>query len=251
MIYSKGDRVKMKPIIGITTSLQDEKLITLSHDNVDSITQAGGVPFILPNLLKDDEVERAAQQIDGLLVTGGGDIDPTLFGEEPHPNLGSITPARDQFEIAIIRKMMEQNKPILAICRGCQILNIAAGGDMFQDIYAQHDKQLLQHSQRAPRSHGSHFVKVKEGSLLHEITNSTNFKVNSFHHQTVRHVAQGFQMTAVASDGIIEALESSEHAFILGVQWHPECMVGNGDAPSLAIFNSFVQASKKIAAGIS
>jgi putative glutamine amidotransferase len=237
----------MKPIIGVTASLQNENLITLSHDNVDSVTAAGGVPFILPNLLESAEVERAAQQIDGLLVTGGGDIDPTLFGEEPHPNLGSISPARDQFEIAIIRKMMEQNKPVLAICRGCQILNIAAGGDMFQDIYAQHDKQLLQHSQRAPRSHGSHFVEVKEGSLLHQITDSTRFKVNSFHHQTVRHVAQGFQVSAVASDGIIEAFESTEHSFILGVQWHPECMVPSGDAPSRAIFNTFLQACQKAA----
>lgn len=234
----------MKPIIGITSSLKDDRLLTLSLDNTDSVTKVGGVPVIFPNLLDAEQVERVANQIDGLLVTGGGDIDPTLFGEEPHPNLGSITPARDQFEIAIIRKLMEQDKPILAICRGCQIVNIAAGGDMFQDIYAQHDQQLLQHSQRAPRSHGSHFVDVKEGSRLHQMTESNRFKVNSYHHQAVRHVAQGFQTCATASDGIIEAFESTQHTFILGIQWHPECMVNSGDAPSNAIFKRFIEACK-------
>lgn len=233
----------MKPIIGITTSLQDERMITLSHDNVDSVIQAGGVPIILPNLLDSEHIERVAKQIDGLLVTGGGDIDPTIFGEEPHPNLGSITPARDEFEIAIIKKMMEQDKPVLAICRGCQILNIAAGGDMYQDIYTQTAQQLLQHSQKAPRHHGSHFVDVKEGSLLHHVTQSARFKVNSFHHQAVRHVAQGFQECGTASDGIIEAFESKEHSFIIGVQWHPECMVKNGDVPSIDIFTKFIEAS--------
>lgn len=233
----------MKPIIGVTTSLQDENLITLSHDNVDSIVKAGGVPVILPNLVDSEHIERVANSIDGLLVTGGGDIDPTLFGEEPHPNLGSITPTRDEFEIAIIKKMMEQDKPVLAICRGCQILNIAAGGDMYQDIYNQTDKPLLQHTQKAPRHHGSHFVDVKEGSLLYQITQSNRLKVNSFHHQAVRHVAQGFQESGTASDGIIEALESVEHSFIIGVQWHPECMVKNGDTPSNDIFAKFVEAS--------
>lgn len=235
----------MKPIIGITTSLEDERTITLSHDNVDSVLQAGGVPVILPNLLDSEHVERVANQIDGLLVTGGGDIDPTIFGEEPHPNLGSITPARDQFEIAIIKKMMEQDKPVLAICRGCQILNIAAGGDMYQDIYTQTDKQLLQHSQKAPRHHGSHFVDVKEGSLLHQMTGSNRFKVNSFHHQAVRQVAQGFQECGTASDGVIEALESVNHSFVIGVQWHPECMVKNGDVPSNDIFTKFIEASSQ------
>jgi putative glutamine amidotransferase len=234
----------MKPIIGVTSSLKDDQLLTLSLDNTDSVTKAGGVPIILPNLLDPEQVERIADQIDGLLLTGGGDIDPTLFGEEPHPNLGSITPARDQFEIAITRKVMEQNKPILAICRGCQILNIAAGGDMFQDIYAQHDNQLLQHAQRAPRPHGSHFVDVKDGSLLYRITKLNRFKVNSFHHQAVRHVAEGFQTSATASDGIIEAFESTQHAFILAVQWHPECMVNSGDPSANAIFNTFIEACK-------
>lgn len=233
----------MKPIIGVTTSVQDEHTITLSQDNVDSVLHAGGVPLILPNLIDSQYIERVAKQIDGLLVTGGGDIDPIIFGEEPHPNLGSITPARDQFEIAIIKTMMVQDKPVLAICRGCQILNIAAGGNMYQDIYSQTDKQLLQHFQRAPRDHGSHFVDVKEGSRLHQLTQSSRFKVNSFHHQAIRHVAQGFQECGRASDGVIEALESLEHSFIIGVQWHPECMVKNGDIPSNVLFSKFIEAS--------
>ncbi|SDZ61656.1 putative glutamine amidotransferase [Evansella caseinilytica] len=232
----------MKPMIGITSSLKDEQQLMLSLDNIESITSAGGVPVVLPNLTEEEQVARAADHIDGLLVTGGGDIDPTLFGEEPHPALGSITPQRDEFEILIIRKLLEQNKPILALCRGCQILNIAAGGDMFQDIYAQSDRQLLQHSQHAPRSHASHFVEVKHGTLLKQITRLERFKVNSFHHQAVRHPAAGFVVSATSSDGVIEALESSRHTFVLGVQWHPECMTKRKDFPSRAIFTHFVEA---------
>jgi putative glutamine amidotransferase len=238
----------MVPIIGVTSSLKDERLITVADDNIYAIEQAGGIPVILPNLSPPESIDYIAQKIDGLLLTGGGDIDPTLFGEEPHKNLGSITPSRDEFEIHIIRKMLEQNKPILGICRGCQILNIAAGGDMYQDIYTQHDYELLQHSQRAPRSHTSHFVKISDHSLLAKMTESERFKVNSFHHQAVRNLGHGFKGSAVSSDGIIEAFESVQHSFVLGVQWHPECTVRDHDHPSEKIFKSFIEACTKVKA---
>lgn len=141
--------------------------------------------------------------------------------------------------------MMALGKPILAICRGCQILNIAAGGDMYQDIYAQCDEPLLQHAQKAPRSHGSHYIEVKQGTLLHQITNQEKYKVNSYHHQAVRKVAEGFQISAQASDGIIEAFESTRHPFVIAVQWHPECMTAVRDQPSVALFEAFIAACQK------
>lgn len=235
----------MKPIIGVTSSVKDERTMLVSYDNIDSVTASGGVPLVLPNLTNEEEIEQISNRIDGLLVTGGGDIDPTLFGEEPHPNLGLITPGRDTFEISLIKKMIKARKPVLAICRGCQVLNIAGGGDMYQDIYSQTDRQLLQHRQVAPRSHGSHYIDVQEGSLLNQITGSDYYKVNSFHHQAVRDMAPGFFVSARSSDGIIEALESREHPFLLGVQWHPECMTALGDKPSLLLFSAFIEASKE------
>lgn len=229
-----------KPIIGISSSLKDQVLL-VPTDNIQAISDHGGVPIVLPNL-QGDEVESIAQLIDGLLLTGGGDIDPTLFGEEPLQGLGTITPERDNFEIAIIQKMIELNKPILGICRGSQILNIAVGGDMYQDIYSQHEKSLLQHTQLAVRSHASHFVQVNDGTILRNIVQREKLKVNSFHHQAVRRMPKDFQVSALASDGVIEAFESKIHHFVMGVQWHPENMVTNMDSSSAAIFRAFTQA---------
>ena len=217
----------MKPIIGISANLK-EQFLSVSTDYIQAITEFGGVPLVIPNL-QEDAIDPIIQQIDGLLLTGGGDIDPTLFGEEPLQGLGNITPERDAFEIAITQKMLKLNKPILGICRGIQILNIAAGGDMYQDIYSQIEKRLLQHTQQAPRWHATHFVHLKKGSLLGDIIQKEKVKVNSFHHQAVRNIPNEFEVSALASDGIIEAVESKINSFVMGVQWHPECMIARGD----------------------
>ncbi|MEH7225937.1 gamma-glutamyl-gamma-aminobutyrate hydrolase family protein [Bacillus sp. JJ1566] len=229
-----------KPIIGVTSHVELDSKHTLSNDYIQAVIQAGGIPVILPIGI-DEDVSQLANKIDGLLLTGGGDIDPTLFGEEPHPKLGTISPGRDHLEPAIIKEMLAANKPILAICRGIQILNIALGGDMYQDIYSQHETQLLQHSQRATRHHLAHFVKAKEGSLLASVAGTTEFKVNTYHHQAVRHVPFPLDVSGVASDGIIEAIESTGHSFVLGVQWHPEGLAVNGDDISKRIFSRFVE----------
>ncbi|RNA69847.1 gamma-glutamyl-gamma-aminobutyrate hydrolase family protein [Alteribacter keqinensis] len=231
-----------KPIIGITSSYVDDRTLQTSYDNIRSVLRAGGTPFVLPNVTNQDHMSNYVNTVDGIVVTGGGDIDPTLFGEEPHPNLGLIHPDRDVFEVDLLKEAMKQDKPILAICRGCQILNIAAGGDMYQDIYTQMDHALLQHTQRAPRSHGSHFIEVTEGSLLHSISKQKKYKVNSFHHQTVREMAPGFNVIARSSDQVIEAFQSTKHTFVLGVQWHPECMT---DEPSVRLFKAFIEACEK------
>lgn len=237
----KGESfILIKPIIGITAHVELDYKHSLTNDYIQSIIQAGGIPVILPIGL-DSDVEQLAKKIDGLVVTGGGDIDPILFGEEPHPKLGMISPGRDTFEIAMIEKMLVCNKPILAICRGIQILNIAVGGDMYQDIYSQIDERLLQHSQNAVRTHMSHYVTATENSLLAEIAGQSTFKVNSFHHQAVRHVPKPLVVSGVASDGIIEAIESVEHAFVLGVQWHPEPLAISGEISAKRIFSRFVE----------
>ncbi|WP_099353800.1 gamma-glutamyl-gamma-aminobutyrate hydrolase family protein [Fredinandcohnia onubensis] len=229
-----------KPIIGVTSHVELDYKHTLSNDYIQAVIEAGGIPVILPIGI-DEDVSQIVSKIDGLLLTGGGDIDPTLFGEEPHPKLGTISPGRDDFEPAIIQEMLTANKPILAICRGIQILNIALGGDMYQDIYDQHETGLLQHSQKATRYHLAHFVKAKEGSLLESIAGTSEFKVNTYHHQAVRHVPYPLEVSGVASDGIIEAIESKGHPFVLGVQWHPEGLAVNGDEIAKRIFTRFVE----------
>lgn len=236
----------MKPLIGITASMEvGKKGHQISHANVDAITRAGGIPVILPNILEEDNIEELAQRIDGLYATGGADIDPTLFGEEPHKDLGGVTPTRDFFEITITKKILELGKPFLGVCRGSQVLNVAAGGTLYQDIYAQSDRELLQHNQKAFRYHGSHFVYVEKDSLLYRLTGQEKFKINSYHHQAVKDIAAGFQSSGRASDGIIEAIEKPDHPFVLGVQWHPELMLVNDDELSLKIFKGFIEACQK------
>lgn len=236
-----------KPIIGVTSYMElDGNHYMISIDSANVILQAGGIPLMLPNLEDIRDVEEIAASIDGLFLTGGYDIDPTLFGEEPQPYLGVIVPTRDAFELMLIRRFLSLDKPILGVCRGCQILNIAVGGDMYQDIGSQIKHDILQHKQIAPKSHGSHFVDVAGGTLLQLVTGSNRFKVNSRHHQANRNVPSPFRVSGYASDGVIEAIESEEHSFVLGVQWHPENMAITNDEPSLKIFEKFVLACKKL-----
>ncbi|RKL66853.1 gamma-glutamyl-gamma-aminobutyrate hydrolase [Salipaludibacillus neizhouensis] len=233
----------MKPLIGITSSTEvDEVQLLVGSDNINAVSRAGGLPVILPNLADEIDILEFAEKIDGLVLTGGYDIDPTLFGEEPYPNLGTIIPARDIFEITLIKELLEMNKPILAVCRGCQILNIAAGGDMYQDMYTQINRDLLQHAQNAPKGHGSHYVTVVKDSLLNRLTGVERLKVNSRHHQANRRVLDPFTVSGIASDGIIESIESKEHSFVLGLQWHPENMAKVDDFASVKIFEGFIAA---------
>ena len=235
----------MKPLIGISPSMEvDEAYYMIANDNVKAIESVGGLPIVLTYTEDDDVIEQLAQQIDGLYATGGHDIDPTLFGEEPHPQLGTIIPARDAFELKLIKKMMLLDKPVLGVCRGIQILNIAAGGDMYQDMYSQTDNALLQHAQKAPKAHGSHFVEVEADSLLYRLTKTSKLRVNSRHHQANRSVKEPIRVSGKASDGVIEAIESSSHRFVLGLQWHPENMLPAGDAASYSIFQGFIDACR-------
>ncbi|TWT27487.1 gamma-glutamyl-gamma-aminobutyrate hydrolase family protein [Planomicrobium sp. CPCC 101110] len=236
----------MKPFIGITSSVElgrDEYAIEMV--DTEAILNAGGLPLMLPHIMEEADIDGLVEKLDGLFAAGGYDIDPTLFGEEPHPNLGVIIPSRDHFELLLIRKMLEAGKPILAICRGAQILNIAVGGDMYQDLPAQFGGTLLQHQQKAPKFHGSHFVEVARDSLLYQLTGEERLKVNSRHHQANRLVPKPFIISGKASDGVIEAIESKEHRFALGLQWHPENMARVKDVPSLRIFKGFIAACRK------
>jgi len=232
-----------RPIIGITCNFDpEEENFWFKRYYANSIWKAGGIPFSIPHLSGLlDNCDSILNEIDGLLLSGGSDIDPNLFGQEPKFELKQIDPVRDRVELELAEAAIEREFPVLAICRGIQIINVAAGGSLYQDLRRQKD-QVLSHQQDAPRSHPTHSVEVSEGSILRDTIGQKKIKVNSLHHMNVDEVGTGFKVTARSSDGLIEAIEHDSAPFQLGVQWHPEAMVGN-DESSRLLFSRFVKAS--------
>ncbi len=231
-----------KPIIGITSMvLWKEERQVQNETYIQAVRQAGGVPVLLPAVDCDDVIDAHIGLLDGLLVSGGPDVDPRAFGEEPVPELGGVNPQMDAYELKLLNKMLKMDKPILGICRGEQVLNIAAGGTVHQDIYRS-VKGCLKHRQEAPRWFQAHSVRLTEGSKLEQLFGGREISVNTFHHQAVAKVAPGFTATAYAPDGIIEAIESNTHRFVVGVQWHPEGM-WNAQQNYSALFDAFIKAS--------
>lgn len=201
------------------------------------IQEAGAVPTVLlpPESPEDAEAlaASAVERMDGLLLAGGYDVDPAYYGESPAPGLGTVEPLRDAFEIALVRAFRRAGRPILGICRGAQVLNVALGGTLYQDIPG--------HNQSEPRPQATHPVFLAAESRLFRILGGVReLAVNSFHHQAVRTLAPGLVAVAHAPDGTIEAVEAREGAFLLGVQWHPEWLE---DEASRAIFRAFVSAA--------
>ncbi len=197
---------------------------------VEAVEAAGGVPVIIPFCEEPRSVWRILENLDGILLTGGGDITPALFGEEPHPALKTIDVRKDQLEKIVISRALAKDIPLLGICRGIQILNVIAGGTLIQDIpsWARAIKNRgtrpVQHMQKATDPAPTHSITIQKDSQLDNILGlKTDFvRVNSYHHQAVGKIAPGFVVTATAPDGIVEAIESQRHRFVLGVQFHPE-----------------------------
>ncbi|WP_028775384.1 gamma-glutamyl-gamma-aminobutyrate hydrolase family protein [Shimazuella kribbensis] len=230
----------MYPIIGMTMD-QDNKKFFLNQDYVQSIIQAGGIPLLIPYMEDPIMIKKLVDSCDGLLLTGGEDVDPILYGEEPSPNLGEIVPARDEIERKVFDLFLQQNKPILAICRGCQLVNVAFGGNLYQDIPSQIASEV-NHCQRAPRGYGTHSIHIERNSLLFKIIGKHKIRVNSYHHQSVKTLSAPLAASALATDNVIEAIESEAHAFLLGVQWHPEGMAVLQDKHAMQLFSSFIDA---------
>jgi putative glutamine amidotransferase len=228
----------MKPTIGITRCSRLD-------DYVASVEQAGGRPRILET---SESPRRVLEEIDGLLLTGGGDIDPVLYGDERHATVDDAEPGRDEFEIDLARRAMSGDLPLLAICRGVQVMNVAAGGTLIQDIPSQVDA-ALSHSIVEPRSAEAHAVEITPGSTLERalgprVASSHTCRVNSRHHQSIGRIGAGLVPSAAAPDGIIEAVEriGDDAAFCVGVQWHPENFWRTGEFTPL--FDAFVSAAR-------
>ncbi len=223
------------PIIGVTRCSRLD-------DYIASVEQSGGQARILD---VSDSPRQVVEQIDGLLLTGGGDIDPVWYREERHPSVQDAEPGRDEFEIDLARRAIDCNLPVLAICRGAQVLNVADGGTLVQDIPSSVES-TLSHSMTKPRDHIAHDIAVTPGSRLQHalgdaVSNRHTCRVNSRHHQAVGQLGRSLLASATARDGVVEAIETSDGDFCIGVQWHPENFWQSGEF--LPLFSAFTAAS--------
>lgn len=227
---------KQAPVIGITGNVNEGNLLLLSG-YFKSIVAAGGIPMVIPPYEDTSLMIEMLDRIDGLLLSGGADINPLFLNEQPVKALHNINPWRDRQELLLVRLAANRQIPILGICRGIQTMTAALGGSLYQDIDTQMEGEHIKHSQDLDRSYASHTVKLEPDSILASLFNTETLAVNSFHHQAVKEPAPGFRVTARATDGVIEAVESTEFKSMLGVQWHPECFIVNNDDYMMPIFN--------------
>ena len=255
-----GAEVIARPLIGVTTSevrvpdhvdplpqsdrRQTEMALGMKY--LDAIERAGGLPVVIPPL-ELDASEPLLDRLDALCLSGGPDMDPGSYGGRYHPKLGPTEPALDRFELTLAREADKRGVPILAICRGQQLLNVARGGTLYQDLP---DQRASDTAHRLPgkNRHGAHEVDVEEGSLLgRALGGITTAHVNSYHHQAVQELGKGVKPVAWAPDGVVEGIELPDREFAVGVQWHAEAIVEQPE--QLALFREFVAAAGRYGSG--
>jgi putative glutamine amidotransferase len=215
-------RIK-RPLILVTASYDyDKNISSVKNAYCEALVEAGAAPVLLPVSINNDLLDAYIEKCDGLMVTGGPDVDAAYYRESNMPYNGELSPYRDLMELELVKKA-HFNIPVLGICRGMQVMNVAMGGTLYQDIHHQlTDKHLIKHSQNAPRWYTTHEVIIEKDSFMWEVFNAEKVSVNTFHHQAVKDIAPDFKITARSEDGIIEAIEYSRPWFAAGVQWHPE-----------------------------
>lgn len=237
----------MAPVIGVTSNYvppQEDVFgsIVIGDSYIQAVLKAGGLPVVIPVGLPEDDLQALASRLDGILFTGGSDIDPQRFNGQPHPRVYGIDERRDALELRLVKMAVNEGKPFLGICRGIQVINVALGGTLFTDI-ADQLSGSLKHDQypNIPRDYLAHTVVLEPGSRLAGILGGQSFQVNSLHHQGVEQVAPSLRAVGCAPDRLIEAVELPGHPFGLGVQWHPEWLQAH--APQRQLFSAFIQAA--------
>lgn len=246
------DEPARRPLIGITGNY-GEKGCELAPGYYESVAKAGAVPVVIPPVEGEEALQEWLSRLDGLVFSGGGDLNPLFMGEEPSVGLNSVCPERDREELLLMRLALDRQIPMLCICRGIQLLAYVTGGTIVQDLAAdvRYKDKLIKHSQDMERTRSSHTVRLAADSLLHRLFNTDVLAVNSFHHQAAGSVGGGMRISAQSSDGVIEAIESAEFKSIIGVQWHPETYILRGSEEMMPLFRwlsneaeSFMQAKR-------
>jgi putative glutamine amidotransferase len=247
------------PLIGITadmsgvaangTGAAQEPTLFLPQRYYHAVQKAGGMSLVLPPIGSRPALCKTLRRLDGILISGGNfDIHPIYYGEKPISALGAIKRERTEFELELIDLALKQDLPLLGICGGAQAINVALGGSLYQDI-ATELPNANQHEQGAKKEKGGHPIEIHPGTRLRQIVQKQTLEVNTTHHQAVRKVGKGLRVNATAKDGLIEGIESRDHRFVLGVQWHPEALVGQ-DPYQRRIFSSFISAAKQLRSGV-
>jgi putative glutamine amidotransferase len=235
----------IKPIIGIGSDVQsppgkrERAFIYLTY--VDALRRAGAIPVLIPP--QPENAAELVSELDGVLLAGGDDCDPALYGEERHPTVEPMDARRQSNDVSLAKAARDRGIPVLGICLGVQVMNVAAGGSLVQDIASQVETEIDHASE--PEDRARHDVIIERGTKLATILGDRELNVNSSHHQAIGRVGDGLAVTAHAPDGIIEGLEDPRHPFYVGVQWHPEDMSGEGSASTL--FGAFVDAARQYA----
>ena len=218
----------MKPIIGIAISnrVKSKKIYSvINNDYIKAVQKAGGIPILIPFSNNMENIKEYTDKIQGIIFTGGEDISPLVYNEDPLKEVECIIEERDRFELELFKEVYEKQIPILAICRGLQLINIALGGNLYQDINYQIPNSYGHAPKNTLRHNLYHSVKIEKDSKLFDIFKTEDLKVNSFHHQSIKKLGNDLKITALSNDGIIEAIESTNEKFLVAVQWHPENLV--------------------------
>ena len=238
------------PLIGITTYRHTHSQgygwarLGILYSYVQAVSQVGGIPVMIPLGLPEDQLMAMLPRLDGILLSGGGDIDPGLYGGESHPRVRYVDPDRDFVELQLVRKVVQDRIPFLGICRGIQMINIALGGTLFTHIPDQLPGAIHHpYIEGKPREFIAHEVQIQPGSHLFDIMDLPSVQVNSMHHQGIDRLATDLHATAHAPDGLIEGVELRDYPFGIAVQWHPEWLTKM--APMHALFQSFVKVSSR------
>ena len=241
----------MRPLIGITTA--DFELNGNPHHrsyarNAWAIADAGGLPVYIPTGLDEDLLRELYERLDAVLLPGGPDVDPAYYGAHRHPETKIVDDARDSLELTLARWTYADDRPLFGICRGHQVVNVALGGTLIQDIPSEVKTDLSHDTpNEMPRGTLQHGVQLSPESRLASILGTTQVSVNSLHHQSVERPAPGVNITGYSPDGIVEALEAPDKQFVLSVQWHPEDLYDDDDGMK-RLFESFVEAARESAA---
>ena len=240
MILGQVAAAGTRPLVGISCGSENGKSQVYNNYS-QAILQAGGIPVLLPVITDSVTITAAIARLDGVLLTGGGDIDPSCFGEEMVPECGMPNLERDTCEMLIVKAAHRLRKPLLGICRGEQVLNVAYGGTLYQDLPTQFPSDIA-HKQSEAWDVETHSIDIAPGSMLAHIAGCKTVMVNTFHHQAVKAVAPGFKATAWSGDGVVEAIEGDFGWMVMGVQFHPERLYANGgDNISAKLFRHFIE----------